>query len=46
MSPDFHRRLAARTGAELVALPGGHWWPVEFPKETAEALERHWSSAA
>jgi pimeloyl-ACP methyl ester carboxylesterase len=43
MSTDFHRRLAARTGAELLTLAGGHWWPVEFPKETAEALDRHWA---
>ncbi len=39
MSPDFHRRLAQRTGAEVVVLPGGHWWPVQFPQETAQALE-------
>ena len=44
MSTDFHQRLASRTGAELVTLPGGHWWPVEFPKDAAEALERHWAS--
>jgi len=43
MSTDFHRRLATRTGAELVTLPGGHWWPVELPKEAAEALDRHWA---
>jgi len=42
MSTDFHRRMAARTGADLVTVPGGHWWPVEFPKEVAEALEGLW----
>jgi pimeloyl-ACP methyl ester carboxylesterase len=45
MATDFHRRMAERTGAEVVTLPGGHWWPVEFPKETAEALERNWEKA-
>jgi pimeloyl-ACP methyl ester carboxylesterase len=45
MSPGFHRRLAARTGAELITLPGGHWWPAQFPKETAQALERLWANA-
>jgi pimeloyl-ACP methyl ester carboxylesterase len=45
MQPEFARRLAARTSAELVFLPGGHWWPLQFPKETAEALERHWANA-
>ena len=45
MSTDFHRRMTARTGADLVTVPGGHWWPVEFPKETAEALEL-WGRAA
>jgi pimeloyl-ACP methyl ester carboxylesterase len=46
MQPEFARRLSARTGAELVFLPGGHWWPLQFPRETAEALERHWANAA
>jgi pimeloyl-ACP methyl ester carboxylesterase len=45
MQPEFARRLAARTSAELVLFPGGHWWPLQFPKETAEALERHWAKA-
>jgi pimeloyl-ACP methyl ester carboxylesterase len=45
MQPEFARRLAARTNAELVFFPGGHWWPLQFPKETAEALERHWAAA-
>ena len=43
MGMDFARRMAARTKAELVTVPGGHWWPVQFPKEAAEALERHWA---
>jgi pimeloyl-ACP methyl ester carboxylesterase len=45
MQPEFARRLAARTGADLVLLPGGHWWPLQFPRETAEALERLWERA-
>jgi pimeloyl-ACP methyl ester carboxylesterase len=45
MQPEFARRLAARTSAELVFFPGGHWWPLQFPKETAEALDRHWAKA-
>jgi pimeloyl-ACP methyl ester carboxylesterase len=45
MSPEFHQRMAKRTGAGTAALPGGHWWPVEFPKETAEALESFWAKA-
>lgn len=45
MSPDFHRRMAERTGAELVVLPGGHWWPVQFPGETAATLEGFWGRA-
>ena len=45
MTPDFHRRMARRTGADVVTLPGGHWWPVQFPKEAAEALERLWANA-
>jgi pimeloyl-ACP methyl ester carboxylesterase len=46
MGLEFAQRMSERTGAELVTFPGGHWWPVQFPKETAEALERAWSSAA
>jgi len=42
MAPEFHRRMAKRMSAELVTLPGGHWWPVQFPKETAQALQRLW----
>jgi pimeloyl-ACP methyl ester carboxylesterase len=45
MQPEFARRLAARTNAEIVFFPGGHWWPLQFPKETAEALERRWAAA-
>ncbi len=45
MSPDFHRRMAQRTGAEVVVLPGGHWWPAQFPQETAQALEAFWGRA-
>jgi pimeloyl-ACP methyl ester carboxylesterase len=45
MALEFAERMAKRTGAELVTFPGGHWWPVQFPKETAEVLERAWASA-
>lgn len=43
MQVEFARKMAARTGAELVLLPGSHWWPLQFPKEAAAALERLWS---
>ena len=46
MQIEFAHRMAQRTGAELVALPGSHWWPLQFPKEAAAALERHWSRAS
>jgi pimeloyl-ACP methyl ester carboxylesterase len=46
MPTDFAKRMAERTGAKLVVLPGGHWWPAQFPRETAEALEAHWATAA
>jgi pimeloyl-ACP methyl ester carboxylesterase len=46
MQVSFARRLAERTGAELIVLNDcGHWWPVQRPQETAQALERFWSSA-
>jgi pimeloyl-ACP methyl ester carboxylesterase len=37
-------RLADRMNAELVVLDCAHWWPYERPRETAEALLRHWAS--
>jgi pimeloyl-ACP methyl ester carboxylesterase len=43
---EFGERLAARMKAELVVLECGHWWPFERPRETAEALLRHWSQNA
>ena len=42
MPIEFARRMAQRAGAELVVLPGGHWWPAQFPKEAAAALEGLW----
>jgi pimeloyl-ACP methyl ester carboxylesterase len=39
---EFGERLAERMRAELVVLECGHWWPFERPRETAEALLRHW----
>jgi len=46
MPTDFAKRMAQRTGANLVVMPGGHWWPAQFPRETAEALEAFWRTAA
>jgi len=43
MQVEFARKMAARTGSELVLLPGSHWWPRQFPKESAAALERLWA---
>ncbi|MFQ5471921.1 MAG: alpha/beta fold hydrolase [Dehalococcoidia bacterium] len=43
MSPEFHRKLAVRTKAQTLEHKGcSHWWPVQRPKETAEALEAFW----
>ena len=37
------RRLAERTGAEVVPLPdGGHWWMLDSPDAAAEALRAFW----
>jgi pimeloyl-ACP methyl ester carboxylesterase len=40
--PGAHVRLAERIGAECVVLDCGHWWAVERPQETADALQRLW----
>jgi len=45
MQIEFAKRMAQRAGADLVALPGSHWWPLQFPKEAAAALERLWAKA-
>ena len=42
MQVEFARRMAQRSGAELVLLDSGHWWPLQRPKEAAQALERFW----
>lgn len=43
-SPGRAERLATRTGAELVTLPGaGHWWMLSHPDAAAEALQAFWS---
>ena len=40
---DLAQKMAKRTGAKFVAFEGcSHWWPVQRPKETAEALESFW----
>jgi len=46
MPKEFAKRMAKRASAKLVVLPGGHWWPAQFPRETAEALEAFWGTVA
>lgn len=42
--PERARRLAERTGAELVELPeAGHWWMLEDPSGAAEVLTAFWA---
>lgn len=42
-NPDRARRLAERTGADLVELPGtGHFWMLEKPERSAQILTEHW----
>lgn len=41
----FARKMAERAGARLVAVPGSHWWPVQFPAEAAAYLEEFWGNA-
>lgn len=39
----FGARLAERTGAAFVSLPGcSHWWQLERPDGVADALRRFW----
>lgn len=43
-SPGRARRLAERTGAELVELPdAGHFWMLEDPAVAAEAIAAFWA---
>jgi len=43
-NPGRARRLADRTGAEVVSLPdGGHWWMLDSVDDAATALDRFWS---
>lgn len=40
---DRAMRLAERTGADLVELPGvGHFWMLEQPERAAQILTEHW----
>ncbi len=42
----FGSRLADRTGASFVSLPGcSHWWQLERPDDVARHLEALWASA-
>lgn len=42
-APDRARRLADRTGADLVELPdSGHFWMLDQPKRGAQILTEHW----
>lgn len=42
-SADRARRLAERTGADLVELPdAGHFWMLEDPTRSAQILTEHW----
>jgi pimeloyl-ACP methyl ester carboxylesterase len=39
----FGARLAERTGARFVSLPGcSHWWQLERPAVVADELRRFW----
>lgn len=40
---EYGERLAARTGATLVTVPSGHWWPLQAPDAVATALQAHWA---
>ena len=42
---EIGRRMAARMGAEVVALDTGHFWPYERPEEVAAHLRRHFARA-
>ena len=42
---EIGRRMATRIGAEVVALPAGHFWPYEAPDASADALARLWARA-
>lgn len=45
-APRFGQRLAERTGARYLALPGcSHWWQLERPGDVAVELRRLWASA-
>lgn len=42
-NPGRARRLADRTGAQVVSLPeGGHWWMLDSPDAAAAALTAFW----
>ena len=44
-SAEVRRRAAARAGADTAVLDGlGHWWMVQDPARSAEALNRFWDA--
>ena len=44
-TPAMHAYVAASVGASVCELAGvGHWWMVEDPAASAEALIAHWAS--
>jgi pimeloyl-ACP methyl ester carboxylesterase len=46
-APTWGERLAARTNARFVALPGcSHWWQLERPADVAVLLTQHWEAVS
>lgn len=44
-SDTARRRCADQAGAEVTELPGlGHWWMVQDPSQTAQALDAFWAN--
>lgn len=47
MQMEFAEKMAKRSGARLVVFEDcRHWWPLQRPKETAEALEQFWAGSS
>jgi pimeloyl-ACP methyl ester carboxylesterase len=43
--PAYGDRIGDVTGAKVVRIDCGHWWQVERPAETADAIWRFWHGA-